>query len=117
MARVLAEDDVGRAQLVEQPQGHVVEVPDRRRADGERHLAQGVERDEARADQAGGGPQLGAPDPYAAPPPPPGPPGATSSGAGSRRRPPAAAKPPPIPTSSGLKMLTRLPFPAPSRRP
>src|SRR4051794_5962285 len=65
MARVLAEDDVGRAQLVEQPQGHVVEVPDRRRADGERHLAQGVERDEARADQAGGGPQLGAHDPYA----------------------------------------------------
>ncbi len=37
VARVLAEDDVGRAQLREHAQRDVVEVADRRRADGERH--------------------------------------------------------------------------------
>ena len=37
VARVLAEDDVGRAQLGEHAQRDVVEVADRRRADGERH--------------------------------------------------------------------------------
>ncbi len=37
VARVLGEHDVGRAQLVEHAQRDVVEVPDRRRADRERH--------------------------------------------------------------------------------
>ena len=37
VARVLAEHDVGGSQLGEHAQGHVLEVPDRRRADRERH--------------------------------------------------------------------------------
>src|SRR5262249_53339009 len=36
--RVLAEDDVRRPQLLEHPQGYVVEVSDRGRADGEHQL-------------------------------------------------------------------------------
>jgi hypothetical protein len=34
---VLAEDDIGLAQLGEHTERHVVEVPDRSRADRERH--------------------------------------------------------------------------------
>ncbi len=67
---VLAEDDVRLAQLVEDPQRHVVEVPDRRRTDRERHrvLSLPVERgeaDEAGPDQARGGPELRRHDPDA----------------------------------------------------
>ena len=53
---VFTEDEVGGAQLGEHANRDVLEVADRRRADGERHLPLSVERlerDQARADQAG----------------------------------------------------------------
>jgi hypothetical protein len=36
-ARVLREHDVGVAELTQDAQSHILEVADRRRADGERH--------------------------------------------------------------------------------
>ena len=39
VARVFTEDDVRVAQLGEHSKRHVVEISDRRRADGERHAA------------------------------------------------------------------------------
>ena len=62
VTRVLAEDHVSRAQLLENAQRDVVQVPDRRRADRESHLPDRVERDETGADQPGGGPELCADD-------------------------------------------------------
>ena len=63
--RVLAQHEVGVTQLREHAQGHVVQVPDRRRAHGERHRlprVERLERDECRADEARRRPELGAND-------------------------------------------------------
>src|SRR3954453_21380974 len=58
VTRVLAQDHVSRAQLFEDAQGDVVQVPDRRRADRESHLPDRVKRNKTGADQPGGGPEL-----------------------------------------------------------
>ena len=54
--RVLAEDDVGLAELAQDPQRDVLEVADRRRTDDERHAVSScverLEADEPGADQA-----------------------------------------------------------------
>src|SRR5215212_2935574 len=62
MPRVLAQHDIRRTELLEHSQRDVVEVPDRRRADGERHLSERVEADEPRADQPRGRAELSAHD-------------------------------------------------------
>ena len=66
MPGVLAEHDVGRAELLEDAQRHVAQVPDRRRADRERHayLGDRLERDEPGADHAGHRPELGDREPH-----------------------------------------------------
>ena len=69
VARVLAEDDLGGRELREHAKRHVLEVPDRCRADRERHYALGrvqrLEADEGGADEPGGRAQLGPRQPHA----------------------------------------------------
>lgn len=68
--RVLAEHDVRLREDTQNPERDVLEVPDRGRADGERHrnvLALAVERleaDETGTDETGVVPELGGNDPY-----------------------------------------------------
>ena len=52
-ARVLAEDEIRLAELAHHAQGDVLEIPDRRRADRERHYSQDLEPDEPGSDEPG----------------------------------------------------------------
>src|SRR5439155_23346342 len=62
---VLAKDEVGLGELTEHPHRDVLEIPDRSRADGERHrLTERLEGDERGADHAGQGTELRGNDPH-----------------------------------------------------
>ena len=116
-ARVLAGDHVGVAQRRQHAQGHVLEVPDRRRAD---HQPAGLTTARASSRASTAAPIM----PASAPKPPPRrapcrAPAAARAGAsprapGSSSISPAAITPPPITITSGSKMFTRLARPTPS---
>ena len=113
--RVLAQHDVGRAQLREHAQRHVLEVADRRRADGERHLRPRRAPRTRRTPRRSGRPpcrarrgttrtlsRIGRSASRRS----------TSSAARDQVRPSAATpKPPPITISSGAKMFANEPMP------
>src|SRR5581483_935 len=117
--RVLAEDEVGLAELAEDAQRDVLEVADRRRADRQRHQAELSSASKAT---------------IAAPIIPASVPSCArviryesrietstsrsdTSLAGPKMKSPAAANPPPTTIASGLKTLTRLAIPEPSFSP
>ena len=103
------------AQLAQDAQRDVLEVPDRRRADRERHascLVERLEREQPGADQPGVRAELGRDDPEArrgrSPAAPRGAP--PRAPRGKRKLAAAVPKPPPTTTSSGPKMLTSEPI-------
>src|SRR5918999_589931 len=115
--RVLAEHDLSLGKLAQDTERDVLEIADRRRADGERHYRSNASnairpaptRPASAPSSAGTIRTSSRPGLSAS--------RATTSRAGAKRGSPAFPKPPPSTISSGLKTLTRLAMPAPRIRP